>query len=337
MTEIHLNNTEKLLALVIMALVSLAISFTDWIQRGMAYSSLILYSSLLCVLFMYWLPMIISYLGINILKINNWLAQISVFYFTVVMGCYTWGSLRSLLLSIPALTITDAVFVALPWSIGIFMLCKFYLNQKHLKDEQLLRKQAEIKVLHGQLNPHFLFNSLNTISALTVAKPKTAQRLVHSLSTVLRYSINNASHNNAQNKTVSLADELVAINQWCKIETARFGKDVTFEFDIQDNLLNAQLPAMILQPLLENALKHCVSKPLTVKVSAINHGHSFTISIEDNGQGFAEHILSGELDTGLGLAITQSRLRLEMGTQLELSNVPSGGAKACFTLSKGAV
>lgn len=89
----------------------------------------------------------------------------------------SWGVLRSLLVNTQTFTLFEAAAIALPWSAGIFVATKFYLSQRHLKQEKQLRQLAEIRLLHSQLNPHFMFNSLNTISAFLKHHPRLLVRL----------------------------------------------------------------------------------------------------------------------------------------------------------------
>ncbi len=129
------------------------------------------------------------------------------------------------------------------------------LKEKIKKEAELksLIREAELSALKSQINPHFLFNSLNSISSLTVSNPSKAQEMVINLSTFMRYSL---QHD--QEDMVSLNQELDNIKLYLGIEKIRFGKKLNPIFEIEETCENAQIPNMILQPLYENAIKYGV-------------------------------------------------------------------------------
>jgi len=120
-------------------------------------------------------------------------------------------------------------------------------------DLQNLVKEAELSALKSQINPHFLFNSLNSISSLTITNPETAQEMVIKLSDFLRYSL---SHD--KNEEASLKEEFANLVRYLDIEKVRFGKRLKFISKVPENCANFKIPSMILQPLIENAIKHGV-------------------------------------------------------------------------------
>ena len=157
---------------------------------------------------------------------------------------------------------------SLPWRVvtGMFYYLFFILFyyiilyyedlQDTLKVEselQTLVKEAELNALKSQINPHFLFNSLNSISSLTMTQPDKAQEMVIQLSDFLRYSL---SHD--KNEKTSLKQEFSNMERYLAIEKIRFGKRLNFVSNIEDGCLSVEIPNMILQPLLENAIKHGV-------------------------------------------------------------------------------
>jgi len=157
---------------------------------------------------------------------------------------------------------------SLPWRVitGIFYYLFFIMFyyvmlyyedlQEKLKVEselQNLVKEAELTALKSQINPHFLFNSLNSISSLTITNPDQAQEMVIKLSDFLRYSL---SHD--KNERTSLEDEIDNLNRYLDIEKVRFGKRLNFSSKIKEGCLRVEIPNMILQPLIENSIKHGV-------------------------------------------------------------------------------
>ncbi|MBE0651991.1 MAG: histidine kinase [Bacteroidales bacterium] len=130
--------------------------------------------------------------------------------------------------------------------------------QEKLKTESELQKlvtKAELDALKSQINPHFLFNSLNSISSLTITRPEKAQDMVIKLSDFLRYSL---SH--SKNEQASLKEEFENLRRYLEIEKIRFGNRLKFIFDVPDKCYDSKIPNMILQPLIENSIKHGVYK-----------------------------------------------------------------------------
>jgi two-component system, LytTR family, sensor kinase len=128
--------------------------------------------------------------------------------------------------------------------------------QAKLKEEARLNellKESELNMLRSQINPHFLFNSLNSISSLTISNPEKAREMLIKLSDFLRYSVST----NATGFT-SLEKEMTNIRRYLEIEKVRFGDKLEFEFNLDSDCKNHQIPAMLLQPLFENAIKHGV-------------------------------------------------------------------------------
>ena len=324
-----MQRSEQLGALVLIAAISLSVSFADWVQRGMAVSTSIATSSVAAVILMFWAPMIVSYLITCRAQIKHWPKQYILFYVLMVVGCFSWGEFRALALPIQPLRLQESMLIALPWSAGIFLTVHFYVAQKAIKHEKSLRQQAEIKLLHSQLNPHFLFNSLNTISSFASRQPKVAEELIQHLSAILRYSLNAS-----KKPEVSLFDEIVMLSKWCEIEQRRFGDNLKIAFNVDENLTNMKLPAMILQPLIENSIKHANVRPLYIQINIANDESGMAFEVVDNGIGYPDPIIRRKLVDGFGLAITQSRLMLELGAELALSNRAEGGALASFHVNR---
>ena len=157
---------------------------------------------------------------------------------------------------------------SIPWRSGIgiifyeviimvYYLIIFYRNNKEnqVKEAELkaLVKESELKSLKSQINPHFLFNSLNSISSLTMIEPSKAQEMIIKLSEFLRYTTSNK-----EEKLTTLEQEIANINRYLDIEKIRFGKRLNVKQEIGENCRNLKLPGLILQPLLENAVKYGV-------------------------------------------------------------------------------
>lgn len=157
--------------------------------------------------------------------------------------------------SIPWRVVTG-IFYYLFFILFYYMILYYEDLQEKLKVEselQNLVKEAELTALKSQINPHFLFNSLNSISSLTMTKPDKAQEMVIQLSDFLRYSL---SHD--KNEKASLDQEFANLERYLAIEKIRFGKRLNFVSKINENCREVEIPNMILQPLLENSIKHGV-------------------------------------------------------------------------------
>ncbi|HYH86730.1 MAG TPA: histidine kinase [Pyrinomonadaceae bacterium] len=186
--------------------------------------------------------------------------------------------------------------------------------------------QAQLQALKMQLHPHFLFNTLHSISALVHKDPDTADRMIARLGDFLRLTLENSGA-----QEVSLQKELEFLKCYLEIERIRFQDRLTTSLDIEPRALDAPVPNLILQPIVENALRHGVSQRATpghVAISAKRHNGSLRIEVRDNGPGLrAISKPNGRSREGLGLSNTRARLAQLYGEahRFELSNAPEGG------------
>ena len=170
-----------------------------------------------------------------------------------------------------------------------------------------LVKEAELHALKSQINPHFLFNSLNSISSLTMSDPERAQKMVIDLSQLMRYSL---KHN--QKEKVLFKQELENNKLYLQIEKVRFGSKLNPVFGIDENCLEAEIPNMILQPLYENAIKYGVyeaTEPVEVKTVAKCNESVLQITIS-NPYDSSVQMKKGE---GIGLRNIRDRLQVIYG------------------------
>ncbi|MBS9907974.1 sensor histidine kinase [Vibrio alginolyticus] len=195
---------------------------------------------------------------------------------------------------------------------GIAQLLSSQILYGDYQQQQALLAQAEIKLLHAQVNPHFLFNALNTISAITRRDPDKARELIQNLSHFFRSNLK-------QNiNTVTLKEELAHVNSYLSIEKARFTDRLEVEIDIQPELLDIKLPSFTLQPLVENAIKHGISNMLEggkVHIYSEAHPQGHLITVEDNAGSFEP---PKENHSGLGLEIVNKRLTNQFGRDAAL-------------------
>ena len=161
---------------------------------------------------------------------------------------------------------------------------------------------ARVEVLRNQLNPHFLFNTLNTVSSLVHEDPRGADRVIARLSDMLRSSLQNENR-----QEISLREELDLLVPYLDIERTRFRDRLGIELDIDPQTLDAFVPHLILQPLVENAVRHgSISSPGAhrIRVSSRRENGSVILGVEDSGPGLPP----GQLREGIGLGNTRQRL-----------------------------
>ena len=195
------------------------------------------------------------------------------------------------------------------------------LSEKNAKEARLetIVKETELKMLRSQINPHFLFNSLNSISSLTITDPEKARDMVIKLSEFMRYALSRKDE-----QPVSLQNELENLRLYLDIEKVRFGDKLTMEENIDPGCLDFKIPVMLLQPLYENAVKHGVYES-TESVRIVTQA-KFT-------EGFFEIIISNNYDpeaisrsgTGTGLLNVTRRLELFYGKKGSIKTTKENG------------
>jgi two-component system LytT family sensor kinase len=191
--------------------------------------------------------------------------------------------------------------------------------------------QAQLQALKMQLHPHFLFNTLHTITALVHEDPDMAERTITRLGELLRLFLANSTIHE-----VPLHEELRILDLYLEIERARFEDRLRVSYDVPPALREATVPNLVLQPLVENAIRHGVGKragPGTISIAAEVYGETLVLRITDNGAGLDE-TPQKPVHQGMGLSITRGRLESLYGSlqSLILRNLPSGGVEARITM-----
>lgn len=204
------------------------------------------------------------------------------------------------------------VYVVLSWS-ALYFGIKTYRALQHQTQATLkahaVAHEAQLRMLRYQLNPHFLFNTLNAISTLILDQDsQTANRMVTSLSAFLRHSLDADPHEH-----VTLKQELEALELYLGIEKVRFAERLKVHFEIDPDVYAARLPNLLLQPLIENAIKYAVSRQAaggTIGVRAQRVGDQLEIVVADDGPGFSD--LSAGIPEGRGVGLRNTRDRLQV-------------------------
>ncbi len=175
--------------------------------------------------------------------------------------------------------------------------------------------ESELSALRAQINPHFLFNSLNSIAALIRISPNEAESVTEDLADVFRYTLRASDR-----PLVCLKDELEIIRLYLNIEQARFKDCLNVEINVPDNLHQVSLPVLTLQPLIENAVKHGISKKEghhTITLEIERQAQTLQISVTDTGPGFPHNDFGKFMENGTGLSNIFKRLQLHFGDSVD--------------------
>ncbi len=191
------------------------------------------------------------------------------------------------------------------------------------REEEKQLTHARLSTLRSQINPHFLFNTLNSISALIRTDADKARAMTRKLSSIFRKSLENSSD------THTLGEEIEFIDNYLSIERVRFGDEkLKVVKEIAPDTLGTELPSMILQPLVENAIKHGISRMIdggTLRIAAERKANAIEISVENDGPTAGCYVLEELLARGLGLSNVLERLKIFSRGMGELSITPRDG------------
>ena len=215
-------------------------------------------------------------------------------------------------------------YILLTWSAIFIALLAIAQAREAERREQQFRnaaKAAELRSLRYQVNPHFLFNTLNSLSALVMTgKADRAERMIQTISRFYRHSLADEPTSD-----VPLKDEFDLQKLYLDIEAVRFPERLTCDFDLPDDLADARVPGMILQPLVENSVKYAVSavnRNVTISVRAREEFDRLVIVVSDNGPGVPAGSSGG---FGIGLANVRDRLEARFGSDIGFASGPVPG------------
>jgi len=188
-------------------------------------------------------------------------------------------------------------------------------SEMKLEQQQLRLNEARLDALSRQINPHFLFNTLNSVASLIRLDPEEARQMVFKLSKILRRLLRQ------QENLTTLREELSFIDDYLAIEMVRFGDKLHFERDIDPATLDRAVPSMLLQPLVENSLRHGLASKVdggTVRVSSRLVENRLQILVEDNGVGIPESKLARLFEQGIGVSNVNERLKVLFGDDYKM-------------------
>jgi two-component system LytT family sensor kinase len=188
-------------------------------------------------------------------------------------------------------------------------------NELKLEEQKRLLLEARMDALRRQINPHFLFNTLNSVSSLIRTNPQQARAVVYKLSNILRRLLRK------QEDFTSLSEELDFINDYLSIEMVRFGEKLRFEKQVEPQTLDRLVPSMLLQPLVENSVKHGLSSKVDGGMvrfrSSLKDGR-LRLLVEDDGVGIPEAKLATLREQGIGVSNVNERLQVLFGTDYKM-------------------
>jgi two-component system LytT family sensor kinase len=201
--------------------------------------------------------------------------------------------------------------------------------EHRLQEQEKLLFAAKLEALASQINPHFLFNTLTSISSLIRTKPDTARMLITKLSGLLRRLMRSTDH------FVTLREELESIDEYLDIELVRFGPQLNVEKEIGADTLDVIVPSMLLQPLVENSIKHGLSRKVgggRITIRAVLRGGHAVIEVHDDGLGMSEERLEQAVGGGIGLSNVNERLRTIYGASYQLKLTSTAGLGTCASI-----
>lgn len=188
-------------------------------------------------------------------------------------------------------------------------------TEQKLEAQKRLLSEARLAALTSQINPHFLFNTLNTVSSLIRINPEQARLVVLKLSNILRSLLR--KHDNF----TTLREQLAFIDDYLSIEMVRFGDSLHFVKEIDANTLDRLVPSMVLQPLVENSLRHGLSGKLnggTIRIRSRLEGGRLHLLVEDDGAGIPESAMAKLFEQGIGISNVNERLKVMFGNDYRM-------------------
>jgi two-component system LytT family sensor kinase len=239
-----------------------------------------------------------------------------------------FGGHRLFYFDSPSGWLTLAVYVATVLTVSIPIKIWNTARIEHrLHEQEKLLLAAKVEALKSQINPHFLFNTLTSVSSLIRSQPETARTVILKLSGLLRKLMR------SQEQFVTLREELESIDEYLDIEVIRFGPRLGVNKDIAPDTLDVIVPSLILQPLVENAIKHGLTRKVgagSITIRGRRVRDRLILDVEDDGLGISDERLQTAMSSGIGLSNVDERLRVIYGAtaRVVLKGSPGRGATA---------
>jgi two-component system LytT family sensor kinase len=241
---------------------------------------------------------------------------------------HRFGEHRLFFFDSPSLWLTVVVYMATVLAVSIPI--KIWNNARiehRVHEQEKLLLAAKVEALKSQINPHFLFNTLTSVSSLIRSQPETARAVILKLSGLLRKLMQ------SQEQFVTLREELESIDEYLDIEVIRFGPRLGVRKEIASDTLDIIVPSLILQPLVENAIKHGLTRKVGaghIVIRSRRHDGTLVLDVEDDGLGISDDRLQTAMSSGIGLSNVNERLRVIYGatSRVTLRGAPGRGATA---------
>jgi two-component system, LytTR family, sensor kinase len=241
-----------------------------------------------------------------------------------------FGEQRLFYFEAPSAWLTVMVYGATVLAVSIPI--KIWNNARiehRLQEQEKLLLAAKIEALKSQINPHFLFNTLTSVSSLIRSQPETARTVILKLSGLLRKLLR------SQEQFVTLREELESIDEYLDIEVIRFGPRLGVHKEFAADALDIIVPSMILQPLVENSIKHGLARKVGsghITLRGWRERNLLVLEVEDDGLGLSDERLQTVMSSGIGLSNVQERLRVIYGATARLTLRGAPGKGACAHL-----
>jgi len=241
--------------------------------------------------------------------LRSQIAQIQIQHHYAVFSLkQTWTHLSPwIIVAIYATTLFSTVLPIKVWNSN--------RNEKKLEQQQLRLNEARLAALSRQINPHFLFNTLNSVTSLIRQDPDQARQVIYKLSKILRRLLRQ------QENLTPLREELSFIDDYLAIEMVRFGDKLRVQKDIDPATLDMLVPSMLLQPIVENSIRHGLANKVdggTVKLRSRLMGDRVQIVVEDDGVGIPESKLATLFEQGIGVSNVNERLKVLFGDDYKM-------------------
>jgi two-component system LytT family sensor kinase len=239
-----------------------------------------------------------------------------------------FGEHRLFYFDSPSPWLSLAIYVATVLTVSIPI--KIWNNARiehRVHEQEKLLLAAKVEALKSQINPHFLFNTLTSVSSLIRSQPETARTVILKLSGLLRKLMR------SQEQFVTLREELESIDEYLDIEVIRFGPRLGVRKDVAPETLDVIVPSLILQPLVENAIKHGLTRKVGaghIMIRGRRADNMLVLDVEDDGLGISDERLQTAMSSGIGLSNVNERLRVIYGAtaRVTLRGAPGRGATA---------
>jgi LytS/YehU family sensor histidine kinase len=262
--------------------------------------------------------------GIRVVLIGGLITVLCVLLDFFASTFELWGTLYLSKIVFGAMLVIVIAF-------GIHAIVSNYKMSMRTKEMETEIKDKSIAVMISQIQPHFLYNSLNSIAELCVVDPKRAEKATIDFSRYLRGNMGVLN----DKKTIEFEDELSHVNHYIELEKLRYGDDLQFEYDIKEQAFT--LPALTVQPLVENAVNHGIryhKMKGKVKISSYSDEDNYYVAIEDDGVGFDPTVYPDDGRKHVGIANVKYRLEVLCGGSIDINSEKGRGTVVTIRIPK---